>query len=404
MSGKKRLAVLLLLLLSCCSVTGAQGEYGDYTLYGGYAQYGDTEAYAEYDHYAPEYAVIDNTTALNLRQGPGYNSKVLASYLKGEWVEIQGNYGDWDLVRVIRTGRTGYMVDGYLTRPGEGGEDIGVVTNQNARAFLNLREYPSYDADVLGIYYNGATCRVLGQENGWYQVEIDGMMGYFKEEFIRRTGGGGGISYAYAAASSGRTVNFRQGPSMNEKVLDKVPLGQVVEVLLKGSQFWYVRYNGEDGFMASSYLRETAAPGGSVRPVPAPSPAAAYGLVASAPGLNLREQPSGTSRVVTVCADGARVEILNPGLSWCRVRTASGETGFVMTRYLTVYGVPGTPVRQVSNQRTYVNFRSTPRIASGNVLAELNAGEEVTVLIPGDEWSKVLWEDQTGYMMSCFLK
>jgi uncharacterized protein YgiM (DUF1202 family) len=38
------------------------------------------------------------------------------------------------------------------------------------------------------------------------------------------------------------------------------------------------------------------------------------------------------------------------------------------------------------------------------VLAELNAGEEVTVLIPGDEWSKVLWEDQTGYMMSCFLK
>ena len=111
-----------------------------------------------------------------------------------------------------------------------------------------------------------------------------------------------------------------------------------------------------------------------------------------------------SARVINVCNDGARVEILNPGLNWCRVRTSSGETGYMMTRYLTVYGVPGTPIKQVGNKRTFVNFRSTPRIASGNVLAELNAGEEVTVLIPGDEWSKVLWEDQTGYMMSCFLK
>ena len=384
MNERKTAIGLLILLIICFSCPGVRAEYYDTAT-------------------AVEYAVIDNTSSLNLRQGPGYDSRVLASYTKGEWVEIQQSYGDWDLVRVVRTGRTGYMVDGYLTRPGLSGEDIGIVTNQNARAFLNLREYPSYDADVLGIYYNGATCRILAQESGWYMVEIDGMLGYFKEEYIRRTGGGS-VSYAYAAASSGKTVNFRQGPSMNETVLAKVPLGQVVEVLLKGSQFWYVRYNGVDGFMASSFLRETSSPGGSVRPAPAPSPAAAYGVVASAPGLNLREQPSGSSRVLTVCSDGARVEILNPGLNWCKVRSSSGETGFMMTRYLTVYGVPGTPIKQVSNDRSYVNFRSTPRILPGNVLAELSPGEELTVLIPGDEWSKVLWEDQTGYIMTCFLK
>lgn len=375
MRGRKRWIILVLSLALCGICTGALAEY----------------------------AVIDNTSSLNLRQGPGYDTKVLASYTKGEWVEIQQSYGDWDQVRVLRTGRTGYMVDGYLTRPGYAGEDVGIVTNQNARAFLNLREYPSYDADVLGIYYNGATCRILGQESGWYMVEIDGMLGYFKEEFIRRTGGGG-VSYAYAAASSGRTVNFRKGPSMNEKVLAKVPLGQVVEVLLKGSQFWYVRYEGTDGFMASSYLRETSAPGHSVPPAPAPTPTAAYGLVNSAPGLNLREQPSASSRVINVCNDGARVEILNPGLNWCRVRTSSGETGYMMTRYLTVYGVPGTPIKQVGSKRTFVNFRSTPRIQAGNVLAELYSGEEVTVLVPGDEWSKVLWADLTGYMMTCFLE
>ena len=381
---------LILCCVLCLFAIRAQAEYDDY-----YDYYDDEEAY--------EYAVIDNTSSLNLRQGPGYETRVIASYLKGEWVEILESYGEWDLVRVIRTGRTGYMVDGYLTRPGAGDADTGVVTNQSARAFLNLREYPSYDAKVLGIYYNGATCRILEEQNGWYLVEIDGMLGYFKEEFVQRSGGG--VSYAYAAASSGRTVNFREGPSMNETVLARVPLGQVVEVLLKGSQFWYVRYEGMLGFMASSYLRETSAPSGAGQSKPAQTaPVTAYGLVSSEPGVNLREQPSGTSRVVTVCRNGARVDILNAGMLWSRVRTVSGETGYMMSRYLTVYGLPGTPIRQVSNNKSYVNFRTTPRIQNGNVIAELSSGEEVTVLIPGDEWSKVLWEDQTGYIMTCFLK
>ena len=84
-----------------------------------------------YDETGREFAVVDNTTSLNLRDGPGYDAKVIASYKQGEWVEIQAWYGTWDLVRVVRTGRTGYMVDSYLTAPGTGGEgsgDIGVVT------------------------------------------------------------------------------------------------------------------------------------------------------------------------------------------------------------------------------------------------------------------------------------
>ena len=99
MKGKKRIILLLVLLTLCLTCTGVRAEYG-------------------YMDVAAEYAVIDNTSSLNLRQGPGYDSRVVASYLKGEWVEIQQSYGEWDLVRVVRTGRTGYMVDGYLTRPG----------------------------------------------------------------------------------------------------------------------------------------------------------------------------------------------------------------------------------------------------------------------------------------------
>ncbi len=358
-----------------------------------------------YDETGREFAVVDNTTSLNLRDGPGYDAKVIASYKQGEWVEIQAWYGTWDLVRVVRTGRTGYMVDSYLTAPGTGGEgsgDIGVVTNQSARAFLNLREYPSYDARVLGIYYNGAQCRIISAENGWYMVEIDGMLGYFKEEFVKRasSSGAGQVSYAYAAASSGKTVNLRSAPSMSAQVLTRVPLGQQVEVLLKGTQFWYVSWQGQWGFMASAYLKES----GSVQPVtPSEPQTQGYATVDYPGGLNLRQQPSASSRVLTVCPMGARAEILKPGLQWCQVRYA-GTVGYMMTRYLTVYGVPGTPIRTVSNGSAFVNLRAAPNTQTGYVISQVPSGDEVTVQIPGDEWTLVSWEDQTGYMMTYFLK
>ena len=33
-----------------------------------------------------------------------------------------------------------------------------------------------------------------------------------------------------------------------------------------------------------------------------------------------------------------------------------------------------------------------------------SVGDEDTVLIPGEEWTKVSWEDIPGYVMTCFLK
>ena len=354
---------------------------------------------AEYAPAEKEYAVIGHTSSLNLREGPGYNYSVKASYLEGEWVEVIRFLGEWDQVRVVRTGKTGYMMDAYLTLADGSDPDTGTVVNQSARAFLNLREYPSFDARVLGIYYNGAQCRIITAQNGWYMVEIDGLLGYFKEEFIRRSGGT--RSYAYAAASSGKTVNLRAGPSMNEQVLTRVPLGEQLEVYLKGSRFWMVSYRGLMGFMASSYLRDLPSP---AEPQPAVPAQAGYGIVTNAGGLNLRQQPSPSARIILAAANGTRVDILKPGLSWCRVRTASGQTGYMQTRYLTVYGVPGTPIGRVDNRGTYVNLRAAPSEQTGQVLAQVPAGQEVTILIPGDEWSQVAWQDLTGYMMTCFIR
>ena len=83
---------------------------------------------------------------------------------------------------------------------------------------------------------------------------------------------------------------------------------------------------------------------------------------------------------------------------------ASGNIGYVMTEYVTLYGVPSTPVKTVQNGNTFVNLRSAPSKVNGAVYEKLYSGNQVIVLTPGDEWTQVRYGNTVGYMMSNFLK
>lgn len=50
--------------------------------------------------------------------------------------------------------------------------DLAVVCNPDPNDRLHLRTKPSREADSLGKFWNGTPVRVLGERNGWCQVEI----------------------------------------------------------------------------------------------------------------------------------------------------------------------------------------------------------------------------------------
>lgn len=345
-----------------------------------------------------EFAIVANTSSLNLRSGPGYEYQVVGSAGRNEWVDIHSGTNGWDYVTVIRTGKSGYMVDSFLKRAQTESGHVGVVSNMTASAFLNLREYPSYSAPVLGIYYNGDLCRVLGHENGWYRVEIEGMTGYFREEFLKVSGG----TDARVIAANGKPVNLRSGPAMTYPSNGSLPVGTRVTVLMKGSGFWQVEAGGMNGYMSSVYLSEGTGDGGGTKP------AASGYLVVANPGngkVNLRAQPSLSAKVLAQFENGVRLEVVEGGLTWCQVYSqASGLSGFIMTRYTKVFGLPGTPEKAVANGNSYVNLRGSPNLSKGKVLARVQSGERVTILVPGDEWCQVKYGETVGYMMTHFLK
>ena len=353
-----------------------------------------------------EFAVVSGTSSLNLREGPGYDYSIIGNASRGDWVDVLGDTDGWYYVQVVKNSAYGYMDSAYLDYGASGSGtsySTGVVNNPNASSFLNLREYPSYSADVLSYYYNGAVCTIISSYNGWYEVEIDGLHGYFRSEYVK-VQGSSSSSYAYVTASSGSTVNMRSGPSMNFGVIDRVPIGTRVSVLLKGNNFWKIEYNGVEGYMSSSFLSTSVTPTPTVQPT-----TTGYCVVANLPAyastVNMRSQPSTSAKILYQYCAGTRFEVLAQGKTWCKVYgTASGRIGYIQTQYLKLYNLPTTPTKTVQNSGSYVNLRSAPSKATGSVLLQVPHGATVTILTPGDEWTQVKYNGYTGYMMTYFLR
>lgn len=363
-----------------------------------------------------DYALVSGTDSLNLRAGPGTEYQWLGSLAAGNWVGLLGESGNWYYVYLLKTGQFGYMSKNFLKRAegGSGGFSTGgVVNNPNPSQFLNLRSYPSYSAPVLGIFYNGAVFTLLSSTgDGWYQVQISGMTGYFRKEYVKLNGSSGGQT-AYVRSGNGGKVNLRTAPTYNGSgiVGQYAPGTQVTVVLsspLAGS-FWKVNINGAAGYMDSTYLSASSPvyPVDPVYPYPAPVPATHGTAVVKNPKstqkLNLRAQPSTSAKVIAQYGNGVKFQVIRAGETWTKVYgSASGNVGYFMTKYLTLSGT--TFMKTVQNGNSYVNLRSSPNKTAGNVYTKVPSGAAVTVLIPGDEWTKVRYGGTVGYMMTTFLK
>ncbi|MGI6739604.1 MAG: SH3 domain-containing protein [Christensenellales bacterium] len=352
------------------------------------------------------FAIVTGTSSLNIRAGMGTGYAWLGSVKRGQWVDVHSRHGNWYYCTDINQKISGYMNAKYLTAASSGSSagSSFVVNNPISTQFLNLREYPSYQSRVLAIFYNGATGTVLSENNGWCEVSISGIRGYFRKEYLS-------VSYQEAPSlientrvysKNGGAVNLRSGPGYGYSVIKSFAPGTNVGVYLKSnsSNFWYVGIGATRGFMDKNFL-------GSSGQSPQPGGSGMNAVVTNTgKWLNLRDRPSLNAKVIGHYGGGTQVRIISQGADWSRVTVLSnGASGYMMSRFLTVYGVPGQAVKRVVHpKRTFVYLRSSASQAGGNVIMRVPHGETVSVLAPLGSWTKVRYGSNVGYMMSWFLK
>lgn len=353
---------------------------------------------------AESYAVVYGTDSLNLRAGASSSSTCLGAYTRGSWVTVTGSQNNFYAVRTADN-KTGYMSKNFLNTVDQvvyG--DVAIVNNQKATAFLNLRSNPSYTASVITILYNGVPLNILSESNGWYRVQMGNTVGYVRSEFTVRQYQPVGSKVATIKTPNNTAVNMRTGPGTTASVRRQFAGDRYVSVLFEGTGWWYVCIDGYTGFISSDFLvdglhaaRDQAGENEN---------GDGYALVhnpVSTQKLNLRELPTTASTTVAQLRNGTRLSVIVQGTEWCEVFVDQiAATGYVMTKYLSLYNLPVTPTLTISHpQGSYVNLR-TDADMTAPVITRIPDGAKATVIAPGPDWSKVKYKGKVGYVINYF--
>lgn len=207
---------------------------------------------------------------------------------------------------------------------------------------------------------------------------------------------------ASSALVKGGALNLRETASLTAKVLGQYPTGTLVEIIESGSEWHKVSVNGKTGYMMAKYLTSDA------------SDTTATVRTNTGIGLNLREEPSLSGKLITSYKPGTKITVLQKGATWSRVKV-DGKEGFMATQYLN-FGASGgttTPSKPVTGKVALVNNPKDTQVLNlrqeasldAKVLAYYRNGAKVTVLSTGKTWYKVQTEDgRIGYMMAKYLK
>lgn len=344
------------------------------------------------------------TGQLNVRSGPGIEYSVVTSTFSGQPLVVFGKSGfnTWVQVRAVN-GSIGWVNSTYITMdvplsslPVVGGGTtttpppagqvpaVGVV-NTGA---VNVRSGPGYGYPILTIAYQGYTFDLLGRtaDNAWVKIQmVDGTQGWVNASAMNTTVPVSTLpinetpitppaGMAVGAVNTGQ-LNIRSGPGANYTVVSSVYYGHVVQLLGRNTFSTWLKvrlFDGQEGWANAKYIT-TNYPIANL-PVmwdDAVIPGAPTAIVMTG-NLNIRTGPGAGFTTVTSVPYGTTLTLVgrNADGSWVKVRTSSGQEGWVNASYLTtsvaVSSLPivdgstgtGTPTAVVTTGA--LNVRSGP--------------------------------------------
>lgn len=137
--------------------------------------------------------VVNNSTPLNVRQGPGTSYSVIMTLERGEKVDVYAEEGNWLKVKV--NGRDGYVSARYIARANSGdtGGDVTpaepIYSATVTASSLVVRSGPGSHFDSVGRLTQGQTVDVYEETSGpWVLIKFNGKWAYTHSGYLGQTG------------------------------------------------------------------------------------------------------------------------------------------------------------------------------------------------------------------------
>ncbi len=130
---------------------------------------------------AVEYIGIGKVTgnSVNVRTGSNTNSQIIGSANVGATFPALAKENGW--FQISYNDKTAWICGSYFT--------VSPVSIENSRGFVkgdvvNVRSSASIDSTVITTVPQGATLVVYGDEEGWYKVSANGVVGYISKDYF----------------------------------------------------------------------------------------------------------------------------------------------------------------------------------------------------------------------------
>ena len=129
-----------------------------------------------------------------------------------------------------------------------------------ASDYVNIRKTPSTEAKILGKLYEGSSCKILEEKNGWTKIESGSVSGYIKSEYLAKGADAEKLATKYgtyyANVKPGTiTLNVRTKPNTECTILTQIPEDEYYEVLNIGKDWVKISIDGDKGYVAKKYVR-----------------------------------------------------------------------------------------------------------------------------------------------------
>ena len=127
-------------------------------------------------------AATVNATELNLREAGSKDSRVIAT-IPDDAVVVINEKTSKEWYKVTYDGTSGYVSSEYLTQvcTAEDFEAFGKVTGD----YVNVRALPGPSGAIRKTLEGGSRIDIIGVNNGWYILDVDGVRGYMRSDYVK---------------------------------------------------------------------------------------------------------------------------------------------------------------------------------------------------------------------------
>lgn len=227
--------------------------------------------------------VINISSRLNIRKGPGTNYAVIGSLINSQKINIYGEESGFYKIDFISNGTTSYgyvsknYIKSYENKPEVTPEvkpdtpnkpDIankpennvntmmGQVTGVSSR--LNVRAGAGTSHKIIGSLKNGEKVKIESEQNGWYKIISGNITGYVSKTYMKvvqeSTNGNSNNQEKKGTVKVNGVLNIRSGAGTNHSIIGKLFNGNKVTIIGESGSWYKINYNGKEAYVSKNYV------------------------------------------------------------------------------------------------------------------------------------------------------